>query len=108
MYHPEHLLEGNRGNRKESQDISPHLLWENSIADNRHYSPFQDSLTPWSRVILEKLTVVQPVNKFPAFYAARRFITMFTTACLPMIHFSTKFSFVLTFCYEFQGTGSGR
>jgi len=33
-----------------------------------------------SRVLLEKLTVTQLVRKFPAFYAVRRFITMFTRA----------------------------
>jgi len=37
-------------------------------------------LTPWSRVLLEKLTGSQPVKKFPAFYGARRFITAFTSA----------------------------
>jgi hypothetical protein len=38
-------------------------------------------LTPWSRVLLEKLTVTQLVKKFPAFYGTRRFITVFTTVC---------------------------
>jgi hypothetical protein len=37
-------------------------------------------LTPWSRVLLEKLTGLQPVKKFPAFYGTRRFITAFTSA----------------------------
>ena len=37
-------------------------------------------LTPWSRVLLEKLTGFQPVKKFPAFYGTRRFITAFTRA----------------------------
>jgi hypothetical protein len=36
-------------------------------------------LTPWNRV-LEKLTGSQLVNKFPAFYVVRKFITAFTTA----------------------------
>jgi hypothetical protein len=36
-------------------------------------------LTPWSRVLLEKLTGPQLVKKFPAFYGTRRFITTFTT-----------------------------
>ena len=35
-------------------------------------------LTPWSRV-LEKLTGLQLVKKFPAFYGTRRFITTFTS-----------------------------
>jgi len=37
-------------------------------------------LTPCSRVILEKLTGLQLVKKFPAFSGTRRFITAFTNA----------------------------
>ena len=37
-------------------------------------------LTPWSRVLLEKLTGSQPVKKFPEFYGTRRFIPAFTSA----------------------------
>jgi hypothetical protein len=35
-------------------------------------------LTPWSRGLLEKLTVSQLVKKLPAFYGTPRFITAFT------------------------------
>ena len=38
------------------------------------------SLTPLSRVLLEKLTDFQLVKKFPAFYGTRRFITAVTSA----------------------------
>ena len=38
-------------------------------------------LTPWSRVLLEKLTGSQIVKKIPAFYVTWRFITAFTSAC---------------------------
>jgi hypothetical protein len=41
------------------------------------YSP---NLTPWSRVLLERLTVPQLVKKFNAFSRTRRFITAFTSA----------------------------
>jgi len=34
-------------------------------------------LTPWNRVLFEKLTGFQPAKKFPAFYGTRRFITAF-------------------------------
>ena len=34
--------------------------------------------TLWSRVLLKKLTGFQSVQKFPAFYGTRRFITTFT------------------------------
>ena len=37
-------------------------------------------LTPWSRVLLEKLTLSQLVQKFTAFYGTRRFIAAFTSA----------------------------
>ena len=37
-------------------------------------------LTPWSRVLVERLTVYQLVKKFPAFYGTRRLITTFTSA----------------------------
>jgi len=37
-------------------------------------------LTPCSTVLLEKLTGLQLVKKFPAFYGTRRFITAFTSA----------------------------
>jgi hypothetical protein len=36
-------------------------------------------LTPWCRVLLEKLTGLQLVKKFPAFYGIRRFITALTS-----------------------------
>ena len=36
--------------------------------------------TPWSRVLLEKLTGSQLVKKFLAFYGTRRFSTVFTSA----------------------------
>jgi hypothetical protein len=36
-------------------------------------------LTPYSRVLLEKLTGFQLVKKFPAFYGTRRFITAGTS-----------------------------
>jgi len=36
--------------------------------------------TPWSRVLLEKLTGSQLDKKFPAFYGTWRFITVFTSA----------------------------
>jgi hypothetical protein len=37
-------------------------------------------LTPWSRVLPEKLTGLQLVKKFPPFYGTRRFITALTSA----------------------------
>ena len=36
-------------------------------------------LNPWCRVLLEKLTGLQLVKKFPAFHGSRRFITALTS-----------------------------
>ena len=36
-------------------------------------------LTPWCRVLLEKLTGLQLVKKFPTFHRTRRFITALTS-----------------------------
>jgi len=36
-------------------------------------------LTPWCRVLLEKLTGLQLVKKFPVFHRTRRFITALTS-----------------------------
>jgi len=36
-------------------------------------------ITPWCRILLEKLTSLQLVKKFPAFHGTRRFITALTS-----------------------------
>ena len=36
-------------------------------------------LTPWCRILLEKLTGLQIVKKFPTFHGTRRFITALTS-----------------------------
>jgi hypothetical protein len=43
------------------------------------YCTTYNSLTLWSRVLLEKLSVPELVKKHPAFYGTWRFITAFTT-----------------------------
>jgi hypothetical protein len=50
------------------------------INDNTVSSMRINLLTPYSRVLLEKLTGYPLVNKFPAFYGTRRLITAFTNA----------------------------
>jgi hypothetical protein len=47
-------------------------------------------LTPWSRFLLEKLTGLQLIKKFPAFYATRRFITSFTVARHPSLSLASS------------------
>ena len=44
-----------------------------------HYQSQYSLLTPWCRVVLEKLTGLQLVKKFPAFHGTRRFITALTS-----------------------------
>jgi hypothetical protein len=43
-------------------------------------SNYTQMLSPWSRVLLEKLTILQLVKKFPVFCGNRRFITAFSRA----------------------------
>jgi hypothetical protein len=47
-------------------------------------------LTPWSRVLLEKLSGLQLVKKFPAFYGTRRFITALTSARHPSLSWASS------------------
>jgi hypothetical protein len=42
--------------------------------------PIPYFLTPWSTVLLEKVTGFKLVKEFPAFYGTRRFITAVTRA----------------------------
>jgi hypothetical protein len=49
-------------------------------ASQRWYPYFTDLLTPWNRFLLEKLTSLQLVKKFPVFYGTRRFLTALKSA----------------------------
>ena len=61
------------------------VIWFTQPQANREYDQSKDvtaltySLTPWSRVLFEKLTGSQLVKKFPTFCGTQRFITTFTT-----------------------------
>ena len=63
-----------------SSDVSstPHSIEQQTACVN---SQFLTSviLTPWCRVLLEKLSGLQLVNKLPAFHGTRRFITALTS-----------------------------
>lgn len=53
--------------------------WEFCLCRVREwYCPLIPLITPWRRVLLEKLTVSQLVEKFPAYYRTQSFITAFT------------------------------
>jgi hypothetical protein len=47
-------------------------------------------LTPWSRVLLEKLTGLQLVKKFPVFYKTRMFIPALTNARHPSLSWASS------------------
>jgi hypothetical protein len=51
-----------------------------SVCCNLTKYDLTNKLTPWSRILLEKLIVAQLVQQFPVFYGTRRFITVFTRA----------------------------
>ena len=50
-----------------------------SVRSSWVFPKFYCILTPWCRVLLEKLTGLQLVKKFPAFHGTRRFITALTS-----------------------------
>ena len=57
------------------------MLMNSQYISSKKYNKITCLRTPWSRVLLEKLTGYQLVNKFPTFYGTRRFITAFTSPC---------------------------
>jgi hypothetical protein len=57
----------------QSQDFCLHAITSSTTRCTIYYL-----LTPWCRVLLEQLTSLQLVKKFPAFHGTRRFITAFT------------------------------
>ena len=58
--------------------VSP-SLGSNASRHDVHVNLLTYLLTPWCRVLLEKLTGLQLVKKFPAFHRIRRFITTITS-----------------------------
>jgi hypothetical protein len=60
-------------------------------------------LTPWSRALLEKLNVFQPIKKFPAFHGTRMFITAVTSACHLSLSLSWAYSMMFRNKTRFYG-----
>jgi hypothetical protein len=58
------------------------------------YTCYTYLLTPYSTVLLEKLTGLQLVQTFPAFYGTRRFITAFTRACHLALSWASPIQFI--------------
>ena len=61
--------------KKIGRRSSPYTVWPPGSA----LTKLTYLLTTWCRVLLEKLTGLQLVKKFPAFYGTRRFITALTS-----------------------------
>ena len=77
----EHLTQRQRVTFQKSSILAT-SLWEhqNSHPNGIWWSKnYEILLTPWCRVLLEKLTGLQPVKKFPTFHGTRRFITALTS-----------------------------
>ena len=53
-------------------------------------------LTPWCRVLIEKLTGLQLVKKFPAFHGTRRFITALTSVRHPSLSWASPIQSLYT------------
>ena len=54
-------------------------LPEGELSGSKYIDLLTYLLTPWCRDLLEKLTGLQLVKKFPAFHGTRRFITALTS-----------------------------
>ena len=61
----------------------------NAIRDDTHLLTY--ILTAWCRVLLEKLTGLQLVKKFPAFHGTPRFITALTSVCHLSLSWASPF-----------------
>jgi hypothetical protein len=68
------------GLRNVSRDHAAYIFIAMKLQPNQTKPNQTNQPTPWSRVLLEKLTVTQPVKKYPAVYGTRRFITVFIRA----------------------------
>ena len=53
-------------------------------------------LTPWCRVLLEKLTGLQLVKKFPAFHGTQKFITALTSVRHPSLSWASPIQSIYT------------
>ena len=66
---------------EEKSYTSAHPLGHTGPVMGSVYFLLTHSLTPWSRVLLKKLTGSQLVKKFPEYHGTQMFITAFTSFC---------------------------
>ena len=62
-----------------------HMGLKPGLGDDRSAAKLTNQLTAWSIGLLEKLTGLQLLKKFPSFYGTRMFITAFTRASHPFV-----------------------
>jgi hypothetical protein len=60
---------------------SDERIQDSSMNVHNFQNKIPTKLTPWSRVLPEKVKHPKLLKKLPASYGNRRFITVFTTAC---------------------------
>jgi hypothetical protein len=62
--------------------LNPGFIYVTVTYDLKAFSEIlrNEKLTPWSRILSEKLKGLQLVKIFPAFYGTRRFTKAFTSA----------------------------
>ena len=61
-------------------------------------------LTPWCRVLLEKLTGLQLVKKFPVFHGTRRFITALTSLRHPSLSWASPIQSIYPHSISWRST----
>ena len=68
---------GNEFSATNSWFTQPHMQWIlRTLSPGVKRSKHEADLTAWSRLLLEKVTVLQLVKAFPAFYGSWTFITV--------------------------------
>ena len=67
--------------------VADYIWW--LICCNVKQLQYKYLLTPWCRVLLEKLTGLQPVKKFPPFHGTRSFITALTSIRHPSLSWAS-------------------
>jgi len=89
LLHQDEQTHGRTDGRKERQTDMTKLIDASCNFANAYVPSFTYLrtylLTPWCRVLLEKLTGLQLVNKFPSFHGTRRFITALTSVRHPSL-----------------------
>jgi hypothetical protein len=68
-------------NKPKQSNLSTAVATQNTTEHNGIVLLIPYIITPFSRVLHEKLTGSHLVKKFPTFYGTRKFITTFTSAC---------------------------